>query len=456
VRTVPSLPAGAVPAPEASVADTARTVQRLLLPLMSRGLIERREPVVAAAQKLDLDRTAIEHLRELRSTYGPGPLRLKLPGRRLALVLEPDHVGRMLAAADEPLAPANLEKRHALSQFQPEGVLASHGAERTDRRRFNEQVLDHVEPLHRDASAFARVAREEAEDLLATVDAAGGRLDWDTFLVTWNRVIRRVVLGDGARDDQELTEKLVSLRQTANRSYLAPTRRRARERFLDHLAEHVARAEPGSLAASMAAAPVTEDTEPVQQVPQWLFAYEPAGMVVMRTLALMGTHPAHAERARAEVAEAGLDEPAELPWLRGCVLDTLRLWPTTPGILRDTTTATRWDDVVLPAGTGVLVFAPFFHRDPEVVEHPDAFDPAPWAEARRASLPPLVPFSDGPAICPGRNVVLLTTATFLATILAERNIELHQPDPSVLVEPLPSVLDMFRIEVDLPRRPAPS
>jgi cytochrome P450 len=48
------------------------------------------------------------------------------------------------------------------------------------------------------------------------------------------------------------------------------------------------------------------------------------------------------------------------------VLESLRLWPTTPTILRQTTAETRWNRDSTPAGTVVLIFAPFFHRSPEL------------------------------------------------------------------------------------------
>jgi hypothetical protein len=77
----------------------------------------------------------------VRDRYGPGPVLLAIPGRNVALVLSGDHVTRVLEGSPEPFAVASREKRAALSHFQPQGVLVSHGAERIDRRRFNEAVL---------------------------------------------------------------------------------------------------------------------------------------------------------------------------------------------------------------------------------------------------------------------------------------------------------------------------
>ena len=51
---------------------------------------------------------------------------------------------------------------------------------------------------------------------------------------------------------------------------------------------------------------------------------------------------------------AGALQDAELPFLRSAVLESLRLWPTTPLLLRDTTAETTWENGTLPKGTGVL------------------------------------------------------------------------------------------------------
>src|SRR4051794_7430480 len=68
-------------------------------------------------------------------------------------------------------------------------------------------------------------------------------------------------------------------------------------------------------------------------------------------LALLASHPAALTAAQLEAAE-----PASrgLPYLRACVLESVRLWPTTPVVLRESTTATTWAGGVMPRRTGVV------------------------------------------------------------------------------------------------------
>lgn len=420
--------------PRASAADTARALGIVVAPMLAQGVIARRPRMVELAGRLDADRRAVRLLQEFRRRYGPGPLLLRIPGRSVALVLEPDHVHRVLTESPEPFALANLEKRGALNHFQPRGVLVSHGAARTDRRRFNEQVLDTGNPVHRAADAIAPKVEEEAAELLRLGDRRG-TLTWPEFSEAWRRAIRRVVLGDRARFDRELTELLTELRYAANWAYLRPKRPRAREEFLDRLREHLTAAEPGSLAELAAATPATSGTDPVEQIPQWLFASDPAGMATYRALALLAAHPGQAARVRAESGER------EMPVARASVLESVRLWPTTAVVLRDSTTETAWGAGRMPAGTAVVIVSSFFHRDAERVPQADSFDPQAWLDGRARDDWSLFPFSGGPGRCPGRELVLFVAGTVLARLLRDHDFRLR--GGQVRPGELPGLLNPF-------------
>ncbi|HXV91767.1 MAG TPA: cytochrome P450, partial [Pseudonocardia sp.] len=318
----------------------------VLGPVLAQGVIARRPGMVTLAARVDADRRAVRTVQRLRDRHGPGPVRLRIPGRRVTLLLSAEDVHRMLVESPEPFAPANLEKRGALGHFQPHGVLISHGRARAERRRFTEAVLDTGRPLHRFAERITAVVGEEAA-LLADEAAVSGVLDWDNVIRSWWRIVRRVVLGDPARDDHETTDMLRTLRQRANWSYLRRPDPDLRERFLERLRSYVTAASPGSLAALVAQTPAPAGLgpdgrmplDPVGQVPQWLFAFEPAGMAAHRALALVVAHRGTdvGTQIDAEVRSADLATPQDLPLLRASVLESVRLWPTTPVVLRDTT-----------------------------------------------------------------------------------------------------------------------
>ncbi|MBS3941424.1 MAG: cytochrome P450 [Actinobacteria bacterium] len=445
------------PVPTASVSDTISAVSQVLLPVFGKGVIVRRPPMVRMAQKLELDRRAVRRMQQLAHTYGPGPLLLRVPLRKVGLVLEPEDVKRVLSGSPEPFAPATREKRAALSHFQPHGVLASRGAERADRRRFNEQVLGSDLAVHPRAGALLDKVVAEAEVLIDRVRETG-ELVWDDYAAAWMRAVRRVVLGDAARDDHAVTDLLGELRASANWAFLKPKSRQTRERFLRQLRGHLDRAEPDCLAGVTASTPTTEVTEPEQQVPQWLFAYDAAAWAGYRALALIAAHREHADRCLDELASVDLHEPHQSTGLRASVLESLRLYPTTPHILRETTIETTWATGTLPAGTTLSIFAPYFHRDDRHLPYADRFAPDVW-EGRTGGRElgdltdgwPLLPFSGGPAVCPGRNLVLLTTSAFLGVLLSRLDPRLAPEHPLHAGPPLPGTLDMFTLRFR-PRR----
>jgi len=424
----------------ASVAETVRVAAEVVLPALAGGVIKRRPAALAVAGKLQLDRPAIELFRKLRARHGSRPLRLRMPGRSVDLALSGEDVGAVLAAAPAPFSPSTVEKRAALGHFQPHGVLISDPGDRGPRRAFNEAVLEPGQPLHALAAPFARIVADEAAVLLIELSRAG-ELTWDAFNVAWWRLVRRVVLGDSARDDDEVTDLLARLRLDANWAYLHPRRTRSRERFKARLASHLGHAEPGSLASVIAE---VDTTDAVDQVAHWLFAFDAAGIVTYRALALLAAHPAAMERAGEEVAGLDFEMPNQLPYLRACVLESVRLWPTTPMLLRESTEETPWG----PAGTTVLIFTPFFHRDRDELPYADRFEPEIWLDGRAQANPALVPFSAGPAICPGRDLVQFCTSTLLAHLI--RNNRFEQASGPVLApeRPLPATLDNFHLRFE--------
>lgn len=134
--------------PSASVRDTARFVGGVLAPVVARGVIVRRPRLLNLLDRLDVDRRAVALMRDLRERYGPRPLRLRIPVRSVAVVLDHADVVRVLDGAPDPFHPASREKRAALRHFQPDGVLISTGPARARRRAFTEAVLETPRPVH--------------------------------------------------------------------------------------------------------------------------------------------------------------------------------------------------------------------------------------------------------------------------------------------------------------------
>ncbi len=433
--------------PRATVRETLAIAADVVAPNVAKGVIIRRARVVGLADRLEIDARGVRRMQRLRDRYGDGPLMLRVPGRARAVILSPDHVHRVLHQSPDPFSTATTEKRAALSHFEPKGALISELPERVERRRYNEEVLETDNPVHHYAGSFVPKVQEEGRRILVRA-IPNGELNWEIFAEGWFRVVRRVVFGDAASDDHRLTEMMAQLRSDANWAFLKPRRKGLRERFFARMQRYAELAEPGSLAAVMARTRTTETTAPLHQVPQWLFAFDPAGMATFRSLALLAAHPSALARGREEARAHGPDDVWHHPYLRSTVLESLRLWPTTPLVLRQTTRSTRWEHGVMPPDTGVMIYAPFFHRDDDRLSFADRFDPEIWMRERGADEWPLIPFSGGPGICPGRHLVLLLTSNMLATIIRDHDIRLREPARMIPGE-MPATMSHFRLRFEV-------
>lgn len=423
--------------PTASTIDTLRFFARVLAPTWAKGVIIRRKAIVSLAERFALDDGAVRQMEALNAKYGAGPVLLNIPLRRQAVLLDEEDVRRVLDGTPDPFTSASDEKHSALAHFEPETSLITRGADRASRRAFNEDALETGCPRHSAATRLERVVGQEISRLLE--QSEDGVLDWPRFSRSWFRIVRRIVLGDAAADDEAFTALLDRLRGRANWAFAL---RRDRSGIADlhaRLDAYRARAEPGSLAANARLAGTDPRVAPTHQIAQWLFAFDPAGMTTFRALAVLATHAEHRARVKSELE--GQISVAELAYLRACVVETLRLWPTTPAILRQTTRPTSWRNGSLPAETGIIIFTPFFHR--ARVPDPDRFDPGRWLYRDPADLPPMVPFSAGPAACPARHLVPMVAGMALACILREASVTLLEAEKLDPDAALPGTLDPY-------------
>lgn len=422
--------------PSASALDSGRILRDILGPMVAQGAVLRRPRIGTLAERLNVDDRALRRVRRLRARYGDGPVLLRVAGRTIGLVLAPEDVRRLLAETPEPFAAAAGDKVGALTHFQPHAVLVTNSSLRAGRRELNEQALDSHRPVHRHGHRFVEVVGEELDALHATVG-------WDEFRAIWSRVVRRIVLGDTAGDDLEITAQLDRLRADANWAQFGPDHEVLRSRFLTNIAQYVEKAEPGSLVASLDRE--QEALDPAGQVPHWLFAFDAAGIALWRLFAVIESRP---ELLEPIVAEARHPETSPLLAQAGAaVQESLRLWPTTLVVLRQAGEPTVWRDRVAPAGTEFAIVSSVFHRDDEALAFANDFEPAVWLDGRTDGAWPIIPFSEGPAGCPGRNVVLLTASAAVDHVAARYQLDVDPHTRRRLAGAMPGTFNHADIRI---------
>ncbi len=442
-----------VRAPAASIATATwaerfAVFTRVAVPVWAKGILLRRPRIAALEARWRLDAGAMHLVQRLRRRYDGAALLLRKTGPPQLLLLSPADLKRVLDRTPEPFSPATQAKRAAIAHYEPHVSLISRGAERIVRRKFNDDILDSGCIFHRLALRFAEVVREEAMKLLGTL-RSGEEMTWPIFTAAWYAAVRRIVLGDHAGADQDLTDQLARLRAGANWVFLRPATT-LREHYFGRLAYHLHRAEPGTLAELIARRRKAEDERPLDQVTHWLFACDAGGMTTFRALALFAAHPQQQRKAAAELdvwRAGGFD----LPYLRAAFLDAVRLWPTTPVILRQSTERTTWGTRNLAWNAGLIIYVPFFHRDDERLTTAHRFDPEQWLGKDPADNIPFVPFSAGPAACPGRHLVTLVGSFWLAALLGAGRYDLIEPQSLRPGRPLPLSLYPFSIRLRFSR-----
>jgi len=432
----------------ASLTDTISFVSRVMLPTFGKGILIRRPTMEAAAERFGFDTGAVKAMQRLRRSYGTGPIQLKIPGRPQLVLLHPADVMHVLQRTPRPFRADTKEKRAALNHFEPGNVLISEPDRRARLRPLHENALATTDTVHPLAWRIHEVVEEELARILG---ADLPELGWRQFSDAWFRIVRRVVLGTRARDDVGLTQLLDRLRQRGNWAFFVPKDDHNRRRLQEMLKRYLIEAEPDSIAARM---PLDSPYQTAAQITQWLFAFDPAGMATFRTLALLASHPHFQARADQEAQQDQSVGDACASFTRRCFLEALRLWPTSPAILRELMDDYSWGSSHVSKGTGIIIFTPFFSRDDETLAFADQMTPDVWQTAHADALPDrgIVPFSGGPAICPGHNLVPMVACTAVASVLCRKCLSLISP--SMNLSRLPGTLDHFGIRLGVAPRPA--
>jgi cytochrome P450 len=415
--------------PHASLVEGIRFTAQVAVPNVIQGLLRRRRTAVAAATRVNADGLAAGFVAGLRRSYGDGPLWIRVAKDEVLLMLGRDAVARALDNAPDPYAADPEPKRSAMAHFQPHALTISRGEAWRARRQFTESVLATGEAEPPYTARAADVAREEAAALTE-------EFDWPAFNGAVRSAARRIILGDGAGADGALSDQLGELMDKSNPPGGGDDA--LRDQLTASVAEYVAAAEPGSLAARFAAAPGAGDGEldPPGQLIHWLFALgDTLAINAFRCLAVLAGNETLRRCALGDAAFAD-----------SCLQEAMRLWPTTPMLAREAVHDADWDGVPVPAGTQLMIVNLFNHRDRDAVERADEFWPERWLADGAAADRQFNHFSHGPQGCPGVALSLLVGRTMLHELLAGDGVRQTGGTEVPVGQPMPRMLDFFGLQ----------
>ncbi|WP_183096220.1 cytochrome P450 [Nocardioides stalactiti] len=431
----------------ASVLEGVRFTAQVGVPNVVQGLFRKREAVVSAVGKLPADHLAYRLVEGLERKYGPDPFWVRVGAEEALLLTHPEDIEVVLGGSPSPFASDPDAKRKGMAAFQPTALTISRGNLWADRRAFAESVLGTGQPVHQLAAEFAAAAVAEADALLG-LDRP---MTFDDLNACFQRLTRVVVLGTAAEDDTELTDLLGQLMAAGNKMPGEPAK--GYDELHARIEQYVAAPDPTALTGLITSAPQSAATDVPGQLIHWLFAMGdtlPANL--MRTLMVLATHSKVAGVARSEVAGkdmADVEDVVGATYLAGCILEAMRLWPTTALFGRVLEEDFRWKNgQKTPAGTQVLIHNLFNHRNRARVPYADRFSPEEWTSGTAADDWRFNFFSHGPQGCPGAGMAIFLGQAFLGRVVNAGELKVRK-GPRIDPGRLPYALDIYALEISL-------
>jgi len=405
------------------VRDTLRFNATQILPQLLRGTLTLRAGMTSLLARTLSDPQGIHLVSELRRRYERDYLWVKMAGKRSLLVLDLAGIRTVLEESPTVYGPPELKVR-GISHFQPGAVTISTGDEWSRRRRVNDEVLGAGLPIHPLAAEFLREVDVAFGGLLDTRRTSAS---WMDLSQAFRSMTEGIVFGRDA-DARVAFSQLDALVRRANRVVQRP-HTDGLASFQSEIRTRVGASE-GGLASLVCPHLTPGDPLPVAgQVPHWLFALKGSLAVnCAYALSLIASHPDMQQMVHAELEGVDLSKPEAvdgLALLEGCLREAMRLWPTTPLIVRAAQQNTRLAGIDVMAGEQVVIHNGFNHRHPDVVPEPDRFLPERWEpgvwDYRFNAL------SNGPQACAGRELVLFLGKAVIGRLMQARRWTLTSP-----------------------------
>ncbi|XP_028415838.1 cytochrome P450 4V2-like [Dendronephthya gigantea] len=176
-------------------------------------------------------------------------------------------------------------------------------------------------------------------------------------------------------------------------------------------------------------------------IPERLFGHDTTAAPLQWIIRLLGINPDVQSRLQQEVdiwyeslpadGKINPENLKDLSYLECVVKEGLRLFPSVPLFGRELTEECKF--VRVPEGCSIIVASIGLHRNPEVWDDPDTFNPDRFLSENNVGRQPFayVPFSAGPRNCIGQRFAMMEDKIVLASIIRHFNIKSTQSSDDI-------------------------
>ncbi|MFY9696695.1 MAG: cytochrome P450 [Xanthobacteraceae bacterium] len=395
-----------------------------------------------------------------------GVIRVRRRGSEVILVCEPELIGELLVDKAEAFRRDEVTRRSFAPVIGDSSLFLADGAEWRWQRRAVAPIFRH-ETLLSFVPVIAATAERQAERWRSLGDGAPTDVAAAMTRTTFDVIVETMLGGSATLDADRYSRALTASFETipwhliyamfSLPEWMPFPHRREAMQARDFLHADISRIVGARRAKGASPRPdlldlllaardpeggrTMTDTEAMMNLLTFIIAgHETTAVALTWTLWLLAKDQATQQRVADEVAAVtggkaiGPGETEGLNFSRQVIQEAMRLFPPAPAVSRHPKAAVVFGGITLGPRTRVHVPIYALHRNAQLWDAPNAFDPDRFApdRAKARSRYAYLPFGGGPRICIGAGFAMIEATAVLATLIRAfrfHPVSGHKPKP---------------------------